>query len=228
MTTSTPPLRPIRSYVLRQGRMTDAQRRALESLWPRYGVTLGNDRLDLVAIFRRAAPVVLEIGFGSGEALVDFAAAHPEQDFIGVEVHRPGVGGLLLKLENANIRNVRVIRADVGDVLMRLSPGSLDGVHIFFPDPWPKKRHHKRRLMQPMFARCLRDALKSGGYVHCATDWENYAAQILEVLESTPGLENAAGAGVYVERPGSRRPTRFEQRGLAAGRVVRDLLFRRR
>lgn len=219
--------RPVRSYVLRQGRMTEAQRRALERLWPRYGVALGDAPLVPAVLFRRAAPVILEIGFGNGDALVAAAASQPDHDFLGVEVHRPGVGSLLLKLADAGIENVRVIVADANDVLARLTPGTLQGVHLFFPDPWPKKRHHKRRLLQPAFAARLHEVLAPGGYLHCATDWEEYAAHMLAVLEATPGFVNAAGAGRYTERPASRPTTRFERRGQAEGRPVRDLLFRR-
>lgn len=207
--------------------MTEAQRRAFDELWPRYGVTLDRARLDLGAIFDRDAAVILEIGFGNGDALLAAARAFPEINFFGAEVHRPGVGSLLLKLAQAGVENVRVVNADVNDVLARLDAGALDGIHLFFPDPWPKKRHRKRRLMQPAFAARLRDILKSGGYVHCATDWEDYAAQMREVLEATSDLTNAAGAGRYAERPASRPLTRFEQRGRAAGRLVRDLFFRR-
>jgi tRNA (guanine-N7-)-methyltransferase len=220
--------RPVRSYVLRQGRMTDAQRRALASLWPRYGVALGDDRLDLVALFGRAAPVVLEIGFGNGDALAAFAAREPQYDFLGVEVHRPGVGSLLRKLDDAKLANVRVVVADATAVLTRLAPASLAGVHLFFPDPWPKKRHWKRRLLQPDFAARLRDTLADDGYIHCATDWDDYAAQMLAVLEATPGFVNAAGARGYIERPASRPLTKFESRGRAQGRPARDLLFWRR
>lgn len=219
--------RPIRSYVLRQGRITQAQRRALETLWPRYGIALGEGPLDPAALFGRAAPVVLEIGFGDGDALVACAKARADQDFIGVEVHRPGVGGLLLRLEAERITNVRVVMADANDVLARIPPGTLHGVHLFFPDPWPKKRHHKRRLVQPAFAARVRDALAPGGYLHGATDWEDYAAHMLAVLERTPGLVNAAGPGRYAHRPASRPATRFERRGRAEGRPARDLLFRR-
>lgn len=207
--------------------MTEAQRRALEQLWPRYGVTLGEARFDLAALFGRHSQVILEIGFGNGDALAASAVVRPGHDFLGVEVHRPGVGSLLLKLAAAEIPNVRVALADVNDVLARLAPASLHGVHMFFPDPWPKKRHHKRRLMQPGFAVRLRDALMSGGYVHCATDWDDYAVQMREVLEATPGFVNTSGKGNYAARPASRPLTRFEKRGQAEGRPVRDLVFRR-
>lgn len=220
--------RPIRSFVLRQGRITDAQRRALQQFWPRYGVTLGDAPLDLAAMFGRIAPVILDVGFGNGDTLVDLATVHSDKNFLGVDVHRPGAGSLLIKLEAGDLDNVRVAIEDVNDVLARLAPGSIDGVHLFFPDPWPKKRHHKRRLVQPAFAKRLHNVLKPGGYIHCATDWEDYAEQMRDVLEATPALGNVAGAGRYIERPPSRPQTRFEQRGIAAGRVVRDLLFRRR
>ena len=207
--------------------MTEAQRDALAQLWPRYGVALGDAPLDLAAIFGRVAPVILDTGFGNGDSLATLAATHPDKNFLGVDVHRPGVGSLLLKLEARQLGNVRVLVADVTDVLSRLAPASLDGLLLFFPDPWPKKRHHKRRLVQAKFAEQVRDALKSGGYIHCATDWEDYAVQMREVFEATAGLTNVAGAGGYIERPPSRPLTRFEQRGVAAGRVVRDLLFTR-
>ncbi|MBI3900496.1 MAG: tRNA (guanosine(46)-N7)-methyltransferase TrmB [Gammaproteobacteria bacterium] len=226
MTTETPkPRRPIRSFVLREGRMTEAQRRALETYWPRYGLTL--DDQSLTTIFPRSAPLILEIGFGNGDALLAMAAAHPPHNFLGVEVHRPGVGSLLIRLAATDLANVRVVNADVNEVLARLPAGSLAGVHLFFPDPWPKKRHHKRRLLQPPFAERLRDALAIDGYLHCATDWEEYAEQMLAVLEAMPTLSNSAGRGCYAERPASRPLTRFESRGRAAGRDVRDLLFRR-
>lgn len=207
--------------------MTDAQRRALDTLWPRYGVALGAGPLDLGAIFEPRAGVVLEIGFGNGDALAEFAGRHPERNFVGVEVHRPGVGSLLRKLAERDLANVRVIVADASDVLARLESACLEGIHLFFPDPWPKKRHHKRRLLQPSFAASLCRVLAPRGYLHCATDWENYAEQMLAVLEATPGFSNEAGSGRYVERPASRPLTRFESRGRAAGRPVRDLLFRR-
>lgn len=219
--------RPIRSFVLREGRMTEAQRRALDTLWPRYGITLSEAPLVPSAMFARAAPLVLEIGFGNGDALLAMAQARPGQNFLGVEVHRPGVGGLLNRLAAAEVDNVRVIVADVNEVLARLPVASLHGVHLFFPDPWPKKRHHKRRLLQPPFAARITELLAPGGYWHCATDWDEYAVQMLQVLEATPGLENMAGAGRYAERPASRPLTRFERRGEAAGRPPRDLLFRR-
>jgi tRNA (guanine-N7-)-methyltransferase len=219
--------RPIRSYVLRQGRMTEAQRRALETLWPRYGIELGDGALAPQAFFKRTAPLLLEIGFGNGDALLATAVAHPQHNFIGIEVHRPGVGRLLHQLAAGPIDNVRVIVADASDVLARLPSDALAGVHLFFPDPWPKKRHHKRRLLQPAFAARLCETLMPGGYLHCATDWEDYALQMRAVLDATPGLVNTQGAGRYAERPVSRPLTRFEQRGQAAGHAVRDLLYRR-
>ena len=219
--------RPIRSFVRREGRMTEAQRRALEELWPRYGVALADGGLDPAGIFARRAPLILEIGFGNGDALLAMALARPDWNFLGVEVHRPGVGSLLLRLAAASIDNVRVIVADATEVLARLPAGSLAGVHLFFPDPWPKKRHHKRRLLQPAFAARVVGLLTPDGYLHCATDWDDYAVQMLAVLEATPGLTNVAGPGAYAARPVSRPLTRFERRGVAAGRPARDLLFRR-
>ena len=219
--------RPIRSFVLRQGRMTDAQRDALASLLPRYEISLTDAPLALSQTFGRSAPVILEIGFGNGDALAALAQAHPEQDFLGVEVHRPGVGSLLQKVESAQIRNVRVAIIDVMDVLARLPNASLHGVHLFFPDPWPKKRHHKRRLLQAPFAARIAELLAPGGYLHCATDWPNYAEQMLEVLSVTPGLANTSPNGGYVERPSSRPMTRFEKRGEREGRPARDLVFRK-
>lgn len=219
--------RPIRSFVLRQGRMTGAQRRALQTLWPRYGLELGEPPLVPSVMFGRTAPLILEIGFGNGDALAALAMAHPEWDFLGVEVHRPGVGSLLQKLESSAANNVRVIVADVNDVLDRLPFAALHGIHLFFPDPWPKKRHHKRRLLQTSFAMRLADALAPGGYLHCATDWDDYAKQMLQVLEAAPSFVNAAGVGEYAPRPDSRPVTRFERRGEREGRPARDLLFRR-
>ena len=219
--------RRIRSYVLRQGRMTEAQRRALDALWPRYGVELSDQPIALARLFSRPAPVVLEIGFGNGDALAAAATAHPEWNFLGVEVHRPGVGSLLLKLQGQALANVRVASADVNEVLARLPAGSLHGVHLFFPDPWPKKRHHKRRLLQAEFAVRLRDALAPGGYLHCATDWDEYAEQMLAVLDATPGLKNANAPGAYAPRPATRPLTRFERRGEQQGRPARDLMYRR-
>lgn len=183
--------RPVRSYVLRQGRVTDAQRRARESLLPRFGIPFSPQPLDLDRAFGRAAPKILEIGFGMGETTADIADRHPENDYLGVEVHSPGVGALLQRIDKLGLANVRVIQHDAVDVLEHMvPPRSLAGAHLFFPDPWPKKRHHKRRLIQPPFIALLASRLKPGGLVHAATDWEDYANQILEVLSAEPLLIN--------------------------------------
>lgn len=221
-------LRPIRSYVRREGRLTEAQRRALAALLPRYGIEVGESLIDLAAVFGRRAPVVLEIGFGNGEALLAMAKAHPENDYLGIEVYRPGVGRLLRVLEEAGIANVRVIVADAQEVLaQRLADGSLAAVHLFFPDPWPKRRHHKRRLVQLGFVELVRRKLAPGGVLRLATDWQDYAEHMLAVLSQADGWENAAGEGRFAPRPPQRPLTRFEQRGQALGHRVWDLVFRK-
>jgi tRNA (guanine-N7-)-methyltransferase len=222
------PRQPIRSFVLRAGRITGAQKRALEELLPRYGIPFAPGPLDLDRCFGRAAPRVLEIGFGNGDTLVELAAAAPDRDFIGVEVHPPGVGHCLLEIESRGLRNVRVIAHDAVEVLsQQVAPASLDEVLLYFPDPWPKKRHHKRRIVQPEFAALVADRLKPGGSFKLATDWEPYAAWMLEVLGASPELENVALHGGCVEPPG-RSATRFENRGRRLGHAVFDLEFRRR
>jgi tRNA (guanine-N7-)-methyltransferase len=221
--------RSIRSFVTRAGRITAAQERALAQLWPRYGVGFGPGTLDLPAVFGRSAPRTLEIGFGNGENLVTLAATHPGRDYLGIEVHRPGVGRALLALEQRAIGNVRVICHDAVEVLERqIAPGSLAEVLILFPDPWPKKRHHKRRLVQPPFVALIARALAAGGTLHLATDWEPYAQEMLAVLGAAPGLENLAPEGRFSARPVERLPTRFERRGVRLGHEVWDLTFRRR
>jgi len=221
--------RSVRSFVLRAGRATAAQLRALDELWPQYGVEFSTAPLDLDRLFGRTAPRLLEIGFGAGEALLAFAQAHPEFDCIGVEVHRPGVGRLLLGAHAANVNNLRVICHDAVEVLQeQLPPASIDLVHIFFPDPWPKKRHHKRRLIQPAFVELLARALASGGTLRLATDWENYAQHMREVLDASPAFSNAGGERGYVERESERPLTRFERRGQRLGHDVWDLCYRRR
>lgn len=225
---SQPYRRSIRSFVIRRGRSTVAQERALEALWPKYGIELKAEPLDVDAAFGRAAPIMLEIGFGAGEALLSFAQAHPELNCIGVEVHPPGVGHLLLGVERAQLPNVRVIMHDAVEVLERhLAPASVSLVHIFFPDPWPKKRHHKRRLIQPEFAALLARVLAPDGIVRLATDWEHYAHHMREVLDASPHFENRAGAAGFVERPEDRPLTRFEKRGQRLGHAVWDLEYRR-
>jgi tRNA (guanine-N7-)-methyltransferase len=222
------PRQPIRSFVLRAGRITGAQKRALEELLPRYGIPFAPGPLDLDRCFGRAAPRVLEIGFGNGDTLVELAAAAPGTDFIGVEVHPPGVGHCLLEIESRGLRNVRVIAHDAVEVLaQQVAPASLDEVLLYFPDPWPKKRHHKRRIVQPEFAALVADRLKPGGSFKLATDWEPYAAWMLEVLGASPELENVALHGGCVERP-ARSATRFENRGRRLGHPVFDLQYRKR
>jgi tRNA (guanine-N7-)-methyltransferase len=222
-----PARRSIRSYVLRQGRTTAAQARACRELLPRWGIPFQPAPLDLERAFGRAAPKVLEIGFGMGETTAAIAAAHPEVDYLCVEVHTPGVGSLLNRIEALGLENVRIIQHDAVEVLERMLPAaSLDGAHIFFPDPWPKKRHHKRRLIQPAFTKLLASRVKPGGYVHVATDWEDYALQILETLAGEPALANTTAG--FAPRPEARPETKFERRGVALGHRVWDVVFRKR
>lgn len=220
--------RAIRSFVTRAGRTTPAQQRALDTLWPKYGIEHRTEPLALRALFGREAPCTLEVGFGNGENLLSLALAHPERDFLGIEVHRPGVGRLLLALEERGLRNVRVICHDAVEVLEKqLTAGSLAEILVLFPDPWPKKRHHKRRLIQAPFVELLTRALGSDGRLRVATDWQPYALEILSVLEAAPGLRNFAGIGRFAARPVERPPTRFEQRGARLGHEVWDLDFAR-
>ena len=222
----SPPHRPIRSYVLRQGRLTAAQARARAELMPRYGIPYAPEPLDFERVFARAAPRVLEIGFGMGDTTADIAATHPDRDYLGVEVHTPGVGSLLNRIAAMGLTNVRVIQHDAVEVLEHMiAPGALDGVHVFFPDPWPKKRHHKRRLVQPPLVALLASRMKPGAYLHVATDWEDYANQILEVLSGEPLLANTADG--FAPRPAYRPLTKFENRGLRLGHRVWDAIFRR-
>lgn len=221
------PARPIRSFVLRQGRVSNAQQRAYDEGMPRFGIPYQPTPLDLDRVFGRAAPKVLEIGFGMGETTASIAQAHPDHDYLALEVHTPGVGALLKLLDEQHLTNVRIIQHDAIEVLEHmLAPHSLDRVHIFFPDPWPKKRHHKRRLIRPEFVRRLASRLKPGAVIHLATDWADYAEQMLEVLSAEAQLENCAEG--YAARPESRPMTKFEQRGLRLGHRVYDLLFRKR
>jgi tRNA (guanine-N7-)-methyltransferase len=216
----------VRSYVLRAGRMGSGQQRALQELGPRFVLPYEPRQADFVQAFGRHAPRVLEIGFGMGDATARIAAALPETDFIGVEVHPPGVGALLRLIGEQGLNNVRIVRHDAVEVMREMvAPGSLAGVHVYFPDPWHKKRHHKRRLIQPAFVALVASRLQPGGYLHCATDWEPYAQQMLQVLGAEPALANTAEG--FAPRPAWRPLTRFEQRGLRLGHGVRDLLFRR-
>jgi len=217
---------PIRSYVLRQGRFSPAQQRAYAELMPRLGVAYAPQPLDFVALFGRRAPVVLEIGSGMGETTVRIALDNPENDYLAVEVHAPGVGSLLRRVEEEGLTNVRVVQHDAVEVLRdMLPPGSLAAIHVFFPDPWPKKRHHKRRLVQPAFAALAASRLIPGGRLHVATDWQEYAERILEVLAATPGLRNTAEG--FAPRPPWRPETKFERRGRRLGHGVWDVLFTR-
>jgi tRNA (guanine-N7-)-methyltransferase len=222
--------RPIRSFVLREGRITEGQRRAFAGPWQRYGVEPDTGRhLDLPELFGNRNPVLLEIGFGNGGALLQMATRHPERNYLGIEVHRPGVGHLLLRLEEQGLANVRVLRQDALELLRHhLADASLDGIYLFFPDPWHKKRHHKRRIVRPEFAQLVARRLKPGGLLHLATDWEDYARHMLEVLDACPALHNQGGPDGFVPRPQDRPQTRFEQRGQRLGHATWDLVYLRR
>lgn len=226
MTDDTAPRRTIRSFVLRTGRMTEGQTRALETNLPRFGLQLEDGMLDQQAVFGRIAPLTFEIGFGMGASLAAMAAAAPERDFIGVEVHRPGVGKLLALVQEQGLENLRVYCDDAVEVLARCIPDdSLDRVQIYFPDPWHKKKHHKRRLVQPEFVQRLRAKLRIGGVLHLATDWEHYAEHMLEVMQVAEGYRNQHAG--YAPRPDLRPLTKFELRGERLGHGVWDLLFER-
>jgi tRNA (guanine-N7-)-methyltransferase len=218
--------RHIRSFVLRAGRMTPAQERALTELWPSYGVDLGDAPLDLEAIFGRSAPRCLEIGFGVGEVIGTLAETHPHIDHLGIEVHRPGVGRLLLRAAQANVRNLRVICHDAVEVLKdSLANDSFDEILVFFPDPWHKKRHHKRRLIEPQFVAMVAAKLRRAGVLRLATDWQDYAEQMLTVCNADSHLSSLSPDGTYVARPQFRPPTRFERRGERLGHGVWDLAY---
>lgn len=220
----SPQRRPIRSFVRREGRITPAQQDALERLWPRYGLEPAGRPLDPAAIFGRAAPLVVEIGFGSGDHLLASAQARPGDNFLGIEVHRPGVGRVLQQAEKLGLNNLKVVCADAVETLRQSLPqGGVDEIVIFFPDPWPKKRHHKRRLVQPEFTRVLAQALRAGGRLRLATDWADYARHMREVLEAEPLLR-----GGVIPRPADRPLTRFESRGLRLGHAVTDFEFIRK
>jgi tRNA (guanine-N7-)-methyltransferase len=223
--TETSEHRPIRTFHPRRGRMSARHEDAHAELWPRFGFTVADgDRtpLDLPALFGREAPVVLEIGFGMGDTTAAMAAADPARDYLGVEVHTPGIGNLLALVGEQGLANVRVARADAMELVHKIAPGSLDAVHVFFPDPWPKARHHKRRLIRPGNVAMLRERLRPGGLLHCATDWAHYAAAMAETLDADPGLVRAGD-----DRAG-RPETKFERRGTAAGRTIADLRYLRR
>jgi len=220
--------RSIRSFVLRKGRTTRAQARALAEIWPRFGIEPDSEVLDYEALFGRRGSVILEIGFGDGQATWHMAQHEPDSNFIGIEVHPPGVGHLLLALEEKQISNVRVVNEDAVDFLAeRVPPASLDGVRIYFPDPWPKKRHHKRRLIQPGFVELLAGRMKPASMLHLATDWEPYAEHMLAVLNASGTFENQSDDGGYCVQPAWRPVTKYERRGLRLGHRTRDLIFRR-
>jgi len=222
------PRREVRSFVVRAGRMTAAQERAWTELWPRYGLETGDALLDLADVFGRAAARTIEIGCGNGETLVALASAHPDRDYLGIEVHRPGIGHLLLRAEELGLKNLRIVCRDAVEVLRDcIAEASLDEVLLYFPDPWPKKRHHKRRIVQPAFMSLVASRLRVGGVLRMATDWQHYATQMLEVASACPLLANESAAGEYVPRPDSRPVTRFERRGQRLGHGTWDLSFRR-
>ncbi len=217
----------IRSFIRRQGRITPGQQQAIDQLWLKYGLE-PSQPYQFSQVFGRSAPLFLEIGFGNGGTLVEMAAANPEHDYLGVEVHRPGIGHLLLQLEQREVTNVRVYCHDAIDILeQQIADNSLAGVHLFFPDPWPKKRHHKRRIVRPDFIALVTRKLQQGGYFHAATDWENYAEHILDVLRQQSILANESSGGTYCKRPDYRPITKFERRGVRLGHGVWDLIFRK-
>lgn len=226
-TPATIPAR-IRSFIRRQGRLTQGQQHALSHHWDKYCLD-PQATYDFAEVFGRVAPIIVEIGFGNGDSLAKMAAANPDTDYIGIEVHRPGVGHLMMLLDLQGLTNVRIYCHDAIDILEhKLPDASLTGVHLFFPDPWPKKKHHKRRIVRPSFIALLLKKLKVGGYFHAATDWENYAENMLEVLSADAGLLNSSETGDYCPRPEYRPLTKFEQRGLRLGHGVWDLIFTKR
>lgn len=221
------PLRRVRSFVRRDGRMTDAQKRAVEVLLPLFGLNLADGLTDFAKVFQREAKTNLEIGFGSGYSLLEMAKNFPDENFIGIETHLPGVGSLLLGIEAALLKNIRVYYADAVEVLRQCIPdNSLNVVQIFFPDPWPKRKHHKRRLIQDNFVKQILSKLKLDGTIHLATDWQHYAEHMMRVLSNIPELKNKMGDGNYADRS-SQRPvvTKFEQRGRQSGREIWELQF---
>ena len=221
--------RPIRSFVLREGRLTAGQQRAFEELWPNLGVDFrSGDKLEPAVIFDNDNPVWVEIGFGNGESLANYAQSHPGNNYIGIEVHRPGVGHLMIRIDELGLENLRVMRHDATEVIRAIPDASLAGVMLFFPDPWHKKRHHKRRILQPAFVNELARIIKPGGIFHAATDWEHYAEQMMEVLSASEAFENSMPQGEFAPRPEERPLTKFEQRGQRLGHGVWDLVFRRK
>jgi len=215
---------PIRSYVLRQGRYSAAQQRAFAELMPRFGLAYCAAPLDFRRTFGRESAVIAEVGFGMGETTASIASQNPANDYLAIEVHSPGVGSLLRQIDAGGLANIRIVQHDAVEVMRDMVPaGSLAAIHVFFPDPWPKKRHHKRRLLQPAFVELAASRLAPGGLLHVATDWQEYADQVLEVLRATPGLVNTAEG--FADRPAWRPETKFERRGLKLGHAVWDLVF---
>lgn len=226
MSEERPILRRIRSFVKREGRLTTGQERAIKELFPLYGLTLQDQLLNFDDVFQRTAPRIIEIGFGNGASLSEMAANHIEQDYLGIEVHRPGVGTLLTQIETLGLKNLRVMNADAVDVLNKMIANeSLDAVYLFFADPWHKTKHHKRRIVQQEFVQLLRKKLKVGGVFHMATDWEDYAKHMMRVMTDAEGFNNTAGKDQYLPRPDYRPLTKFEQRGQRLGHGVWDLIF---
>lgn len=228
MTEDQKPMRTVRSFVLRAGRMTEGQQRGLDEAWPELGLDITGGLIEPAAVFGREAPLVLEIGFGMGDSLLQMARQMPEKNYIGIEVHRPGVGRLLNNARTEGLGNIRVYAEDAVAVLAQCIPdGSLDGLQLFFPDPWHKKKHNKRRILQPAFAQAVRRKLKIGGQFHMATDWENYAEHMMEVMSAAEGYRNSAGAGEFSPQPDFRPVTKFQNRGEKLGHGVWDLIFER-
>lgn len=221
--------RAIRSFVLRQGRLTKGQESALQSLWPQFGIEAADTELELAHLFGRTAPITLEIGFGNGESLLQMAQAAPERDFLGIEVHTPGVGHLLKLMGDTGVTNIRVLNTDAVEILKQRIPAqSLDRVQLFFPDPWHKKKHHKRRIVQPEFVDLMSSRLSQGGVFHMATDWQHYAEYMVEVMQTRSDFQNLAENPPYSPRPATRPLTKFENRGLRLGHGVWDLLYQKR
>lgn len=222
-------LRAIRSWVRREGRLTEGQENALRNLWPTLGITASDQPINAEKLFGRKAPLILEIGFGNGLSLAAMAKAHPENDYIGAEVYLPGVGSLLHRIQAAELTNLRLFHGDATDFLQQQIPDqSLHAVYLFFPDPWPKRKHHKRRILQPSFIHLLWKKLAPDGIFHMATDWEHYARHMLKVMDADSGYCNQAGAGHFSPRPEYRPLTKFEQRGVNLGHQVKDLIFVRK
>jgi len=221
-------LRQVKSFVKREGRLTPGQQRALDTLWPQFGIEADGQPVDIPALFGREVPVVFEIGFGNGASLIEMARQQPQLDFIGVEVHRPGVGQLLKAIEENQLTNLRVACTDAVALLQKqITDQTITRVQLYFPDPWHKKRHHKRRIIQPTFVDLLAQKIQQGGYLHMATDWQDYAEQMLQDLSASPKFINSSACGDYIPRPDYRPLTKFEQRGQRLGHGVWDLLFQR-